>query len=779
MIAPPLIVTETQVGEIAAGLTIALSTFDHTNAGARHEMDAKQNHVSKDLLKNVLPITGYLDRVSARPGEAIAAKISAQGGGSCEADIVRIVSADPNPKGPGLIYQPQDFGLAPSYPARHQDIDLGSYAFIPPDPCFTAAKILFTVNVQPWLLTDEDSVIASALDCDGNGWQLCTSGHGGLEFSYQPSGHPPCQVRLPKVLKRKGWARVWAGYDAKVGSLILGCMDLSNGTVQTTEKTASLPPLPKAVALILAARKTGNLSRAHFNGRLEDPAFLDGLNGADSTPPHPDGAPHGAVLAWWDFSVGIETQSILDKGSRGLSGRLVNIPCRGMRGSCWSGEVMNWKNAPREYAAIHFHQDDLHDCGWDTNFNLTVPESTPNGVYGLRLRKDGAEDILPFYVLPAKDGPRSKVCFLASTFTHQAYANHARGNCDAAMRARIAEWGASPHNPDDYPIYGPSTYNFHPDGTGVSISSRLRPTLTIRPGFLTFTDAAGSGLRHFSADTHLLYWLEQRGIAFDVITDEDLDDEGADLLEGYSTILTGSHPEYHTTGMLDSLQGYTDRGGKLVYLGGNGFYWKIARVPTLPGVIELRRAEGGIRAWSPIAGESHHQLDGGYGGLWRRNGRPPQQLVGVGFSAQGLFESSYYRRTQASFQPDVDWIFEGVTEDKLGDYGLSGGGAAGFELDRADPELGTPAGTVILAVSENHSESFVAVPEELLSHIHTVTGEDPADLIRAEVVYCPKPNGGALFSVGSICFCGSLNHNDGDNGVSRMLENVIRRFAGL
>jgi N,N-dimethylformamidase len=86
---------------------------------------------------------------------------------------------------------------------------------------------------------------------------------------------------------------------------------------------------------------------------------------------------------------------------------------------------------------------------------------------------------------------------------------------------------------------------------------------------------------------------------------------------------------------------------------------------------------------------------------------------------------------------------------------------------------------VILAVSENHSESFIAVPEELLTHTRTETGEDPEDLIRAEIVYCPKPNGGAIFSVGSICFCGSLNHNAGDNGVSRMLENVIRRFASL
>jgi N,N-dimethylformamidase len=118
-----------------------------------------------------------------------------------------------------------------------------------------------------------------------------------------------------------------------------------------------------------------------------------------------------------------------------------------------------------------------------------------------------------------------------------------------------------------------------------------------------------------------------------------------------------------------------------------------------------------------------------------------------------------------------------VNEENLGDYGLSGGGAAGFELDRADFVLGTPSGTKILARSENHSDSFIPVPEELLSHINTVTGEKPADLVRAEIVYCELPNGGAIFSVGSICFCGSLNHNMGENGVSKMLENVIRRFS--
>src|SRR6202035_4161041 len=37
--------------------------------------------------------------------------------------------------------------------------------------------------------------------------------------------------------------------------------------------------------------------------------------------------------------------------------------------------------------------------------------------------------------------------------------------------------------------------------------------------------------------------------------------------------------------------------------------------------------------------------------------------------------------------------------------------------------------------------------------------------------------GGAVFSTGSITFCGSLSHNNYDNHVSRMLQNVLRRVT--
>ena len=162
--------------------------------------------------------------------------------------------------------------------------------------------------------------------------------------------------------------------------------------------------------------------------------------------------------------------------------------------------------------------------------------------------------------------------------------------------------------------------------------------------------------------------------------------------------------------------------------------------------------------------------------MWRRNGRPPQLLCGVGFSAQGLFEGSYYRRMSGAADPRTAWFFEGIDDESRGDFGLSGGGAAGVELDRADFELGTPPDALILARSEAHQSHHVVVPEELLTHVTTVTGERPQALIRADIVYFETTAGGAVFSVGSITFCGSLSHNNYQNNISRMLENILRRF---
>jgi N,N-dimethylformamidase len=299
----------------------------------------------------------------------------------------------------------------------------------------------------------------------------------------------------------------------------------------------------------------------------------------------------------------------------------------------------------------------------------------------------------------------------------------------------------------------------------------------MRPAFMTFYDERGSGLHHYPADAHLLAWLESRGFAYDVVTDEDLHDEGATLLTPYAAVLTGTHPEYHTARTLDALKQYTGSGGRLIYLGGNGFYWRTGRNESMPHVIEIRRAEGGTRAWAAEPGEYYHASDGCYGGLWRRNGRDPQALVGVGFSAQGPFEATHYVRTPLSYDPQFAWLFEGIEGGVIGDYGLSAGGAAGYELDRADADLGTPKHAAILARSAELPTSFAATSEEILFFLVTTSGEPYQSLLRADMVLFDLPGGGAVFSAGSITFCGSLWRDGFEGPVSQLLENVVRKFS--
>jgi N,N-dimethylformamidase len=281
--------------------------------------------------------------------------------------------------------------------------------------------------------------------------------------------------------------------------------------------------------------------------------------------------------------------------------------------------------------------------------------------------------------------------------------------------------------------------------------------------------------RHFSADLHLLRWLRRKGFAYDVLTDSDLN-SNPNAVSGYRVVVTGSHPEYWTRPMLDGIADYLANDGRLMYLGGNGFYWVTSVDPERPHIIEVRRGNAGSRNWTSSPGECFHSTSGELGGLWRHRGHPPQQLVGVGMAAIGCRTGAPYVRQPASYEREVAFIFDGVEDELIGDFGLALGGAAGDEIDRVDFDLGTPAATRILASSQGRQDdSYWRCIEDISESAPGFNG--PADeKVRADLVYVPSDNG-AVFAVGSINWVLSLSHNDDDNSVSRVTENVLREFA--
>ena len=271
---------------------------------------------------------------------------------------------------------------------------------------------------------------------------------------------------------------------------------------------------------------------------------------------------------------------------------------------------------------------------------------------------------MPFFVRPPRGTATAEIAFLAPTVSYLAYAGT----------------GGTGFQPM-------SLYSTHTDGSGVAYSSRLRPITNMRPKIDTRNPW------QFMADTHLVDWLEVKGFTVDVVTDHDLHAEGAALLEPYNVVLTGTHPEYYSWEMMQGMRSYLEQGGRLMYMGGNGFYWVTPIDPT-GTFIEVRRRDG-TEHWQGAPGESHHSLTGEPGGLWRFRGRAPQWLVGVGFTAQGFDRNSPYQRMPDSFDPRVAFIFEGIGDNELiGNHPslVLDFGAAGSELDRVDlrPGLAAP-----------------------------------------------------------------------------------------
>ena len=643
------------------------------------------------------------------------------------------------------------------------------------------------------------------------------------------------EVTTGKPLFRKVWYKVWASYDAASGRArvvqkafvtntngghgmsMLHPLGDTDGAAEATltgmaPDANDCPFLMAASTLETASGRS--IGGAHFkdlaepweipvhthkyNGKIERPKVVNrALNEAEidlllgsAGLEHVANEVRAGVIGAWDFAANIAenaaSTTIIDTGIYGLQGQGVNMPVRGVPGFNWSSDFMSFRHAPHEYGAIHFHDESVDDARWDSQLEWTVPTGARSGVYALRMRIDGeasaaTEDYIPFFVRPPVGGSGANVTVIMSTYSYMAYAND-----NLSVNSVVAQLltGQVPLlQPGDLLLnkergYGLGTYASYRDGWGVNVSSRLRPILNMRPKYL---HVLSPSLWQLNADLHLVDWLEVKGYDVDYHTDEDLHREGVDLLKQYQVVLTGHHPEYQTEQMMNAYHDYQMQGGRFCYLAANGFYWISVAHPDNPNIMEVRKGDNGSRAWTIAPGEYCNAFDGKHGGLWRVRGRAMSKLLGTSFTSFGLTYSSYYRRAPDSELPACAWIMDGVGKDEpIGDFGLIGDGAAGLELDRYDLELGTPHRAYLLAHSEGHNDIYVSVTEESTFQARggllAGTGETNPKT-RADMVYYKTPNDGAVFSASSMAWCGSLSHNNYDNNVSRIMQNIIDGFV--
>lgn len=696
-----------------------------------------------------MKIVGYTDPLCVAPGDRLRVMVSTQSS-SFRASLKRLAGAG----GPGTVASEIDG----PYPGRAQELAPGSHIVVAEPPALEPGAG-FTLEAWVWPTAPGDRPQAI---------MGCHDGTSGYALGIDHRGHAAlwldqAVVTTGQRLRPGTWYHLRASYDPRrrQARVVQDPFMTWPGADERREAEQTIDGWSTATASFCLAAWS-DPAQAHYNGKIEAPR----VRGGD-----------GTLLAAWQLGGDHASDEVRDISGGGRHGRCVNLPMRAVTGHSWHGRDTDPRLAPDDYEAIWFHDDDLVDAGWEASFELRVPDDLTTGVYAVHVAQEDDADEIPFFVRPPRGQTTSDIAVLMPTFSYLAYGNeHNSWANPIPATPGLDHILAAVGSRDRYAAENrlKSIYEMHTDGSGVAYASRLRPIVNMRADY--GMPLLLGGPHQFPADMQLLWWLDHLRIGYDVITDEDLHQDGESLLRGYRVVLTGSHPEYWTEAMLDAVESWLDHAGRLMYLGGNGFYWVTSIFPTRPYTLEVRRGHVGTGVWRSAPGEVHHASTGEPGGIWRLRGRAPQRIAGVGMTAQGFDTSLPYELTDAARDPRVAWIFHGVDGPQVGRHGSVLNGAAGFEIDRADAELGTPPHALTLASAHRFSDAYQATSEDILTS-DSRQGGTVSPLVRSDMVFFERPNGGAVFSTGSIAWCGALLHNGCDNDISRITENVLRRFA--
>lgn len=364
---------------------------------------------------------------------------------------------------------------------------------------------------------------------------------------------------------------------------------------------------------------------------------------------------------------------------------------------------------------------------------VTAPDRS--GLYYFHARtKSGAFFSFPWVVAP--DTPRQPLAVLASNITWNAY-NAFGGrsnyiNADALPPTPTVNARLELHrytNPD-HANYASDTY--------APLSFERPELINLVPENEQATNPIeGRTACHLApAEWRLLAWLEREGFGYDYYGETQLN-SGVLNLNDYRVLIISTHPEYWSRKMYFDLKSWVqERGGKLLYLGGNGLNCEVEFLDDF--TITVHNGKERDNEKNGMESRLHPRVES------------EANLLGVVFTATGIMTGAPFRVTNSSH-----WAFEGTglkTGDVFGEKSLHmrcPGGASGHETDKVSKS--SPKNVVKLARGMNPDDGG-------------------ADLSMYETA-----SQGAVFSAGSISWPASILVDD---AVSRITKNVLTRFLG-
>ena len=377
---------------------------------------------------------------------------------------------------------------------------------------------------------------------------------------------------------------------------------------------------------------------------------------------------------------------------------------------------------------------------------VTGPEKS--GLYYLHAKgeKTGEFFSFPWVVAPAK--PSAPIAVLASTNTWLAY-NNFGGRSNYINAHHLPDEPVVNARQDLIRYTNAGSFNVwgYQDDEYLPLSfERPEPGNVVRE-HEEVTDPIEGRLPcgMAPAEWRMLGWLEREGFDYDYYSEGQLHEGKLDL-DAYKILIISIHPEYWSRQMYQSVKDWVfNRGGKLMYLGGNGLNCEVEFLdqdrlrfktylsPSVDGALGMPDPKN-----PDIYCESrmHRTLES------------EANLLGVVCTHTGIMTAAPYK----VIDPD-HWVFAGTglkKGDLFGEKSLQeriNGGASGHETDKMSPH--SPPGTELIAKGINRDDG------------------------GAEIVHFETASRGAVFSVGSITYIPCILVDD---VISRMTSNVITRF---
>ena len=366
-----------------------------------------------------------------------------------------------------------------------------------------------------------------------------------------------------------------------------------------------------------------------------------------------------------------------------------------------------------------------------------VEAPTRSGLYYLHARAESGRFFsFPWIVAPTS--PQAEIAVLAANINWNAYNNY-------GGRSNYIHADESPPTPT---VNARRELERYTDSRHMLFSANAYAPLSFdRPEPLNHIDEdegitdpiEGRSNCHVApAEWRLMGWLEHQGYNYDLYAETQFHSGVLDL-DAYKVLIISAHPEYWSRDMYCKLKAWVfERGGKLMYLGGNGLNCEVEFLDDYTMVIHNGNQGGAFTHMQKLGKESRFDL----------RYESEAKLLGVTCSETGIMTSAPYKVIDAAH-----WIYAG-TELKNGDiFGENylhmrcPGGASGHETDKMTAS--SPKNAVLLAKGLNPDEG------------------------GAEIVYHQTQSGGEVFSVGSISYPSSLPV---DENLSRITANVLERF---